>query len=325
MSDFEIPDKTLLTSVDRAADSLLIYDDSASALKRTVVNNLLDLTTHPVGVDDVQTLTNKTLTTPTLTVNENVFTVQNNSDTTKKLQLRLSGITTGTTRTLTVPDANDTIVGLAATQTLTNKTLTSPTINTPTIVNPTLTTDAVAEYTAANGVAVDGLNIKDGKLNTNNSVVTANITDAAVTPAKLLAGTGTSWAMQTWTPTWTNLTVGNAVTNYGYVQIGKMVFIRVKLTFGSTTSISGDVSFTPPVTANSVVGTQGFIGFAVNLRDAGTSDFQAWAWFESTTSIRILISNVGSTYPSAAALSSTVPFTWTTNDVITLYGSYEAA
>lgn len=80
-----------------------------------------------------------------------------------------------------------TIVGTTDSQTLTNKTLTSPTINTPTINNPTLNTNTVSEYTAANGVAVDGLNIKDGKLNTNNSVVTTNITDDAVTPAKISA------------------------------------------------------------------------------------------------------------------------------------------
>lgn len=77
------------------------------------------------------------------------------------------------------------VVGTTDSQTLTNKTLTSPTINTPTIVNPTLQTDSISEYTGANGVTVDGMNIKDGKLNTNSSVVTANITDGAVTEPKV--------------------------------------------------------------------------------------------------------------------------------------------
>lgn len=48
-----------------------------------------------------------------------------------------------------------------------------------------ISTDTIAEKTAAAGVAIDGLLIKDGKLATNSSVVTANITDAAVTAAKL--------------------------------------------------------------------------------------------------------------------------------------------
>lgn len=51
------------------------------------------------------------------------------TDTTKRLTLALSGITTDTTRTWTVPDVSDTFVGLSATQTLTAKTLTTPTIS----------------------------------------------------------------------------------------------------------------------------------------------------------------------------------------------------
>lgn len=43
------------------------------------------------------------------TFRDNKFEVTDNSDTTKKLNLELSGITTGTTRTLTVPDKSGTI------------------------------------------------------------------------------------------------------------------------------------------------------------------------------------------------------------------------
>lgn len=49
----------------------------------------------------------------------------------------------------------------------------------------TITTNTINENTPANGVTIDGVNIKDGALNTNNSVVTANITDDAVTSAKV--------------------------------------------------------------------------------------------------------------------------------------------
>lgn len=65
-----------------------------------------------------------------LSVRDNLFRIIDNSDETKKVAFQASGITTATTRTLTIPDADDTIVGIAATQTLTNKTLTSPVIST---------------------------------------------------------------------------------------------------------------------------------------------------------------------------------------------------
>ena len=63
------------------------------------------------------------------TIDDDNFTLQDNSDTTKKAQFQCSGISGSTTRTFTFPDANTTIVGTGTTQTLTNKTLTSPVID----------------------------------------------------------------------------------------------------------------------------------------------------------------------------------------------------
>ena len=52
-----------------------------------------------------------------------------------------------------------------------------------------LKVDTINEVTSANGVTVDGLSIKDSKLVTADSVVTANITADAVTLAKMAPGT----------------------------------------------------------------------------------------------------------------------------------------
>lgn len=71
-----------------------------------------------------ETLTNKTIgNTNIITVRDDRFTVQDSADTTKQMTFELSGITAGQTSVLTVPDADITLVGTAATQTLTNKTI----------------------------------------------------------------------------------------------------------------------------------------------------------------------------------------------------------
>lgn len=168
MANYKITDlDSIAGNTDRAVDVIEIADVDANQSKKATVNQLLDVTSHPVGVDDVQTLTNKTITAPTIS------------------SPVLSGTVTGTYTIGGTPTFPAAVVTLTGNQTLTNKILTSPTINTATISNPTLTVDTVSEFTGANGVTVDGLNIKDGKLNTNNSVVTANITDDAVTDDKL--------------------------------------------------------------------------------------------------------------------------------------------
>jgi hypothetical protein len=66
--------------------------------------------------------------TSTTAVTDANFWFQDDSDTSKQLQFQLSGISTGTTRTLTVPDADTTIVGTDASQILTSKTLANPTV-----------------------------------------------------------------------------------------------------------------------------------------------------------------------------------------------------
>jgi len=328
MADMVIGDYTAAVTIDGTTNYLLIQPgNSSTAYKKINRDTFLGVTGQPADISTVQSLTNKTLdNTNTITVKDSLLTIQDNLDTTKQAQFQLSGITTATTRTYTLPDANTTLVGTGATQTLTNKTLTSPTITGGTIDNSTITVDAIAEHTAANGVTVDGLNIKDGKLNTNNSVVTNNITDAAVTPAKLVSGTGSTWVYQSWTITWTNLTVTGSTVTSKYTQIGKTVFYRITVVLGGGNVPSGTILFSLPVASVSYPGSNEVmpIGQADYL-DAGVALWSGVVLWNSTTTGELRVNTAGGTYTSPTAVNATVPFTFGNGDEIHASGCYEAA
>lgn len=101
-----------------------------------------------VGTDVVQTLTNKTL------VDSSTF-FQDNLDSTKQAQFELSSISAETTRTITLPNADTTMVGTGVTQTLTNKTINAD--------NNTLTNIANASIKSA--AAIDATKIAGGTVN----------------------------------------------------------------------------------------------------------------------------------------------------------------
>lgn len=73
-----------------------------------------------------ESFTNKTLdNTNTVTLKDTLFTLQDDGDTTKQARFQLSGITTATTRTYTVPNATTTLAALDVAQTFTtNQTIT---------------------------------------------------------------------------------------------------------------------------------------------------------------------------------------------------------
>jgi hypothetical protein len=115
-----------------------------------------------VGTTSSQTLTNKTLTSPTIsnptltgTVNvpDNGFTIQDNGDATKQLRFEASGITTATTRTVTVPNANGTLVLTDNAQTLSNKNYTAEAAAGTDVVSVKVTGDSNPRFVVnANGI-----------------------------------------------------------------------------------------------------------------------------------------------------------------------------
>jgi hypothetical protein len=137
---------------------------------------------------------------------------------------------------------------------------------------------------------------------------------------------GPAWT--SWTPTWANITLGNAVQTSAYQRIGRFIYFRAALEFGSTTSVTGSPTITYPVTpinyrttTTSNVVTIG----TVNYRDATGSQHTGSAAFNSTTVMGLTTIRVSGADATYAAVSSTVPFTWAQNDGIYIQGFYEAA
>lgn len=158
-------------TIDGANHFLLIQPgNSSTAYNKINRNVLLGVTGQPVDISTSQTLTNKVLgNTNTLTALDTAFTLQDNSDNTKQAQFQLSGLTTATTRTYTLPDASSTIMDTSSTQTATNKTFTAPTISGGSIDNATVTVDTISGHTVAGNGTVYGLSIHSGVIQTSGA------------------------------------------------------------------------------------------------------------------------------------------------------------
>ena len=112
---------------DSAADHQYIFAGSNLAADRTITLPLLTGNDTFVFEAHTQTLTNKTLTAPTvsaLTLSDASIIFEGATADDYETTLTVTDPTAD--RTITLPDATDTLVGRATTDTLTNKTLTSP-------------------------------------------------------------------------------------------------------------------------------------------------------------------------------------------------------
>lgn len=162
---------------------------------------------------------------------------------------------------------------------------------------------------------------------TNKTIVAANNTITGLTNSNLSTTTGDlggAWA--SWTPTLSNLTLGDGSIDARYIRIGNLVHFRFIFTLGSTSAVSTTGTFTAPILPDSTYNNTNFIPIGLaRFRDDNGSNFIGYCRFEdaATGAIRTYIVNVAATYPAEAGISSTVPFNWTTSDRMIAIGCYE--
>jgi len=123
----------------------------------------------------------------------------------------------------------------------------------------------------------------------------------------------------TWTPTLTNVTLGNASIGQNiYVKIGTLVYLSVNITFGSTTTFSsGDIRinnsslpFTPSTNGHG----------SAWLFDSGAAFYLLPAVIPTSTTLEIKIASTATA--QGDDITNTAPFTWAANDRINLSLTY---
>jgi len=173
--------------------------------------------------------------------------------------------------------------------------------------------------------------------NASTPTSTDDMVNIARFTAILSAGAGYTWTVPTftsvnliqrptfetrllsWTPTWTNLTIGNA-TQVATYKLSTECNFDIDVIFGNTTSIGGDVSHSTPIAGVAF----GFMKVAgtLGIRDAGTAQYSGVNLMQSASLINYKTLNAAGTYLSQVSLSSTIPMTWTTSDELHEWAHY---
>ena len=123
------------------------------------------------------------------------------------------------------------------------------------------------------------------------------------------------------TPTVTG--ISNTTATAAYCKLGKTVFFRAKviLTASSSVTATPEISLTL-ASATNVVSPS----FEVRLVDENLLRWYAGQGVEiNADAISIYALLASATYAYGAAVTSAIPFTWTTDDYIELSGTYETS
>jgi len=143
--------------------------------------------------------------------------------------------------------------------------------------------------------------------------------DGAAWVEMLTAGAWTSY-----TPTLTNLTLGNGTLSAAYHRVGRRINFRFKFILGSTSAVGTSPQFTLPVQAHSDWAINMPIGSCILLDSAVQVYLGCPIMINATTVAMCAVNTAGATGITASTTPS-VPFTWGTGDVLMTIGTYEAA
>ena len=122
-------------------------------------------------------------------------------------------------------------------------------------------------------------------------------------------------------PTFTNLSLGNGSVTMRYSRVSKTVHVYGTVNIGTTTSITGSIGMSLPVTAKNTYLKCG----TAQILDQGTALFQGNIYLGTTSRADLQTILASGTYTVATATSSTIPMTWANTDAFYFDFTYEAA
>ena len=146
------------------------------------------------------------------------------------------------------------------------------------------------------------------------TVANAAITDIAISRSFRPFGFPQRFS---WTPTWTNLTVGNGTTTATFNVNESAFYFNLLFTLGSTSAVGTSPVFTPPITMGGsgldVIGT-------VHMLGPGGVGYPGSAFLSTSTAVGMFAHTVTGSTIRFSGITATVPFTWATDHRIHVAG-----
>jgi hypothetical protein len=174
------------------------------------------------------------------------------------------------------------------------------------------------------GTVLDGVDVKSGA---TGNIIGHNDLVNTTTPIRD-DGTGTvlpPGVYRDWTPAYTNLTVGNGTVVARHTQNGNLVDCYYELTFGTTTVMGTNPTISTPVSAASTyTNATDWVG-GLAILDTGTTSYFGVIRLNTVDRFEPLAQKITLTYLRIERLTSAIPMTWATGDVLSFTATFEAA
>lgn len=156
-----------------------------------------------------------------------------------------------------------------------------------------------------------------------NSTVPTFATGEELLASKLQTGSDLDSALSgvwtAWTPTITNMTLGNGTITAAYRRIGKTLDYRFRFLLGSTSAVGTQPLFTLPYTPSAFYTSTEPMGDVMLLDQAVATRRGSTRFFSGSTLEVLCYTTTG----VLATITTSVPHTWNTGDVMSCAGTIE--